>query len=563
MAARRTGGETYRTPADEREHMQRPPEAVPTELFCATGRNIASVPEHEEFLIQQHEAGSLRIHDRGRHPGASGTSRRWRVSWERAGNTVDAALAFDEEAELLHAVAHHASGWGADSVSPMVRLGIGERPLRDAATGIPLTGSVVVGRDLALPDLIESLRTRANSVPVLVRHVDPAAPTGASTFRTATTGNAAVVLLSDAEADRLWRELPESWGIPPRGGRLFLPQRVLDEPSGLGICEDGADAAWREAVVHTLRAARHAPPDSTSTPGVTPREIDTAQDFWSALLSEDGYGERVAESAGHGRSPGPGSGKTDLRQRTRAADEEIARLRTQLSEHERARTETDLEIDASRGQLTAINRSRKALAGAVLRLRAERDAAREDLANTSVGIAAARERDARRLVRRQSAELRAREAELAGLRRKAAWLGANPAAVPPPVPEDPGELPGIRLGQDVTAELAGLDAGRLRRSLAVLAALSEHARAPSGSAAEHLRSTGTSSLLLGSSSGAAVTFPVPSAIDPAGWSEFRDHVLLDHSGREQLAMYYLDDTAGETGAVHIGYIGPVLPEARG
>lgn len=59
----------------------------------------------------------------------------------------------------------------------------------------------------------------------------------------------------------------------------------------------------------------------------------------------------------------------------------------------------------------------------------------------------------------------------------------------------------------------------------------------------------------------ARSFPVDPALDLSGCRVMVAHVKLDQ-GETAPRLYFLDDTRGKTGKIHIGYIGPHLPTAR-
>ena len=56
-------------------------------------------------------------------------------------------------------------------------------------------------------------------------------------------------------------------------------------------------------------------------------------------------------------------------------------------------------------------------------------------------------------------------------------------------------------------------------------------------------------------------FQVDPALDVSGRRQMAAHVKLDQ-GETAPRLYFLDDTRGKTGKIHIGYIGPHLPTAR-
>lgn len=528
---------------------QRPPDVLPGELFCVTARAVASVAEHEEFLLQQHEIGALRLHDRGRFDGAAGPLRRWRMSWSRGGATVHAALAFAGNAGRLWFAASCELGWGWGSASPVVRVGFAPGSLLGPVDGLPVTGSVPAGPGFPLRELSAALASGDHAQPVLVHHLGPDGARWISAFRTATAGCAAVVLLDDEQAVRLAGELPERARIPGHGARLFLPG-AGDRASGVGIpaADSDPEPRWREAVDAAFAAVRE------FGPGPEPH----APESWQALLTAPGGDERVATPAGEHWQGAADAGKPRLRRRISDAGDELRDLRELLAEREGALAEVEREIESCRRELVAATESRRRLTRGLLRLRAERDAARERLARTSLGTAQVRTRDAQRLARVRSEELQRCEEELSRLRRTAARLDATPSAESPPPPTgDPGRLSRIRLGPEVADEIRSLDGERAWRCRELLAALDEHAATRTRTAAEHLRAAGVSPLLLGTAeTGNPVTFRVPPEIDPSGWAPFPHHAFLDHSGQNRFVLHYLDDTAGPTAAVHIGYVGP-------
>lgn len=56
-------------------------------------------------------------------------------------------------------------------------------------------------------------------------------------------------------------------------------------------------------------------------------------------------------------------------------------------------------------------------------------------------------------------------------------------------------------------------------------------------------------------------FPVDPALDLSGRRVMQAHVRIGQ-GESAPRLYFLDDTQGETGKIHVGYIGPHLPTAR-
>ena len=59
------------------------------------------------------------------------------------------------------------------------------------------------------------------------------------------------------------------------------------------------------------------------------------------------------------------------------------------------------------------------------------------------------------------------------------------------------------------------------------------------------------------------TFPVPVDVDPSGWAFMEAHVRVDSGGKYPAPrLYFLDDTNGATGQVHVGYVGPHLTNFR-
>ena len=58
-------------------------------------------------------------------------------------------------------------------------------------------------------------------------------------------------------------------------------------------------------------------------------------------------------------------------------------------------------------------------------------------------------------------------------------------------------------------------------------------------------------------------FPVDPRVDPSGYVEMQAHLKIQSKGSISPRVHFFDDTEGETGLVHIGYIGPHLPIASG
>lgn len=57
-------------------------------------------------------------------------------------------------------------------------------------------------------------------------------------------------------------------------------------------------------------------------------------------------------------------------------------------------------------------------------------------------------------------------------------------------------------------------------------------------------------------------FPVPEDVHPDGKIFMWAHIKLDSAGRTAPRIHFYDDTAGPTGLIHIGYIGPHLPNRQ-
>lgn len=57
-------------------------------------------------------------------------------------------------------------------------------------------------------------------------------------------------------------------------------------------------------------------------------------------------------------------------------------------------------------------------------------------------------------------------------------------------------------------------------------------------------------------------FRVPVEVHPDGRAYMWSHVKLDSAGRTAPRIHFFDDTAGQTGLIHIGYIGPHLPNRQ-
>ncbi|WP_344680098.1 hypothetical protein [Saccharopolyspora taberi] len=479
-----------------------PPGAVPPAVFPAVGWSPRSVLEHEEFLVRQHEAGALRLFDRGSLPGL----RRWRMTWSRDGEPVHAVLALTDLPDRHDAVgvsfaARCDLGWGWPEPSPLVRVGLGQQVLLDSASALPATGSTLISGSEPLDRVVAVLRDRIARIPVLLRHVGEPDPVWAQTFRTTTLGAAAVLGLDDEAAAKLDALVPPDLRIPERGARLVLPScwagRMPD------VCVGELDEpAWRDLADSALRAARW----RDSTPS------DDEQ--WQALFDEPCNDERVAGASGW-YPLRDDVDKAELRQRIQGAGDSVAELRNVRSQRANTATELDRELEQARAELADLTRSRRNLARGALRLRAERDEAREALARTSLGAAMRRKHAAQRLVRARAAELRRREE------------GGSPTAAAPAE---------VRFGPGVREEVDRLDAERRRRCLRLVDLLGDPDAIPP--------------LLRGTAPGPdpALTFRT----SPDRWEFFPDHVLLDHSGR--YVLHYLR----EGGVVHVGYVGPAL-----
>lgn len=56
--------------------------------------------------------------------------------------------------------------------------------------------------------------------------------------------------------------------------------------------------------------------------------------------------------------------------------------------------------------------------------------------------------------------------------------------------------------------------------------------------------------------GATREFPIDTRIDPSGRIEMQAHLKIEATGKVRPRVFFRDDTEGETGLVHIGFIGP-------
>lgn len=541
------------------------PADLGSELFCATGSVSTSVAEQAEFLLQQHETGALRLYDRGAlDPADPATPLRYRMTWPRDGGPVSAVLvllARDEQVRLWFA-ARCPAGWGHGVPSPLIRAGLARFPLADPRSGLAVTGSTLRDDPEDLAGLLAAIRDRRGETAVLVRHVDRepgsplVAPRRSAEFRKATMGCASMVFIGDVVARRLAAELPERQRIPWRGARLFLPSAwaaECDDPRMSEVDAEGA-GSWPEVVDLALRVSRR-------------RETGTADaELWSMLFATAWHDERVADTpAGPGErwfAVAGGADKSDLRQRIQGSGARQAESKEAAARRADAVSGLDAEIDQATARLAGLDRSRRTLADAALRLRAERDAARERLAGTSLGVARRRQDAAVRSARAGARRLADRERDLERLREREHRLRTElgPAVAAEVI--RPGEPAGVCFGPGVGAEVERLDDARARRCGQVLDLLAAHAAAPGASLAERLRAAEISP------PGeprpwpvehlAAVTFRVPVEVDPSGWAPFPEFARLDHAGDPRFVLHYLDDTAGATGVVHVGHVGPEL-----
>ncbi|MEU6128632.1 hypothetical protein ABZ805_05600 [Saccharopolyspora sp. NPDC047091] len=545
------------------------PADLGSELFCATGTVPAPLDEHAEFLLQQHEAGALRLYDRGALDRADPTApQRWRMTWQRADGPISAVLVLLAGNDLVRCwfAARSPGGWGLGVPSPLPRAGLARFPLADPRSGLAVTGSALRDDPDDLAGLLAVLRHRRSGVPVLVRHVDREpgrpleVPRATAEFRRSTAGAATVVFIGDAVARRLDAELPAPQRIPRRGARLFLPEPWAAERADLCLSEVDSDdpGAWAAAAALALQVSRQRSPDDAAAPDAASAP-DAADEPWALLFATGWQDQRVADSpVGPGErwfATAGGVDKSDLRHRIQGAGERQAESRRTAARRAAATTELTAEIDERTARTAELHRSRRVLARGALRLRAERDAARERLDRTSLGVARRRAEAARRLGAARSARLAECERELELLRAEEDRLRGGAPVDPEPLGSP--DRPGIRFGPEVRAEIDRLDGPRARRCAQVLDLLARHATAPDGPPAALLRDGGIAApALRRADADTAVTFRVPAEVHPSGWAAFRDHVLLDHAGEPPTALHYLDDTAGTTGAVHIGYVGP-------
>jgi hypothetical protein len=551
---------------------QEPPGAVPPEVFCVAGWTLTPVLDHEEFLLQQHEAGAVRLFDRGQVAGDGPPLRRWRLSWQRGGPTVHAVLAMMDLPDSVECIkvwvaAHCDAGWGWDVPSPLNRLGLNHHLVVDPLNGLAATGSTSFTSGDAVDQVLSVVRDRRTHVPVLVHHVGPEgmAP-GVSPFRYATFGAVGIVFLDDHAASAVSAELPVQDRVPEQGARLYFPPWWADRLDDVSLARDQIEdeQRWRDLVDVALRASRWR--------ARGPMAVDDG--LWRALSAGEWSDERVAEASGGGSARwftfAEGLDKSELRHRIQSMGDNAAELRNVVSDQESAVARLEDQISRNEQRVEALTRSRRVLARGALRLRGERDAARGALERTSVGAALRVGREARNAASRLSSDLQEVEDEVDRLRRKEKWLlnrFGRDVDVPEPdsfsgLPEllaSARELTGIRLGSGVSDQVE-LGGSRLRRCWDVLDLLDDFVvERPGRSAEEHVRGGFPRALLISGLSGAAVTFPVAEALDPSGWLPFPTAVRLDHSTEPPCAVHYFDDTGGPTGIIHIGYIGWVRP----
>lgn len=53
-------------------------------------------------------------------------------------------------------------------------------------------------------------------------------------------------------------------------------------------------------------------------------------------------------------------------------------------------------------------------------------------------------------------------------------------------------------------------------------------------------------------------FAVDTALDPSGWMLMESHLRVQHTGNPAPRLYFYDDTRGQTGLMHVGYVGKHL-----
>jgi hypothetical protein len=579
------------------------PAPLPATSYCAAGWADPALLRHESALVELHRNGSVHLIDRG---GLGADVIRWRMTWGQGSSSVRASLCVsaadtDDEDVRFWLYAEAKRPWEIrNQVSVPERLRLLDLGLKDPSSRFSLTqrNELVGLTDVAFLEF--TLNADMRDSPVLVHHCgsDPVLNQQMLRFRNATRGLCGLLPIDDAGRDQVNSLLPEARRIPRRAARLYLPPWWTEDLDDVVIPEDLLDrpGEWRKLVETVVRV------NSWRNGG----RIPLTGIGWPSLLHDPMQDERVVpETRGSGVRwlPAPDdTGRQVLRKRLDAAHDR-ARKVEQAAESVSALVEQrTAEAHALAQSVRKAQRSRQRLASLTQRLRRERDTAESALRSRSVADAWSEARDAEVESALYAEELDRAEEERHRLRHRVGWLTerldgrTETAADVTEAPSFAGfaelvataqrEFCGLAFGPRVAA--TGLDGHLrsdqwLRRTWDVLELLDAYARARQATAdrgdaalrgfayyvKENGGERGISPTLVASGESEMVvntprfrnarTFPVPTEIHPSGWEFFGAHVKIDRGGGVAPRLHYLDDTAGPTGLVHVGYLGPHLP----
>lgn len=580
------------------------PTPLPPTSFCAAGHADASLVEHEKTLVALHNADRLRLIDRGR---LDDDVVRWRLSWGQSSSSVRAALcvsnaAGDDGEVRFWLYAEAKRPWEIrNQVSVTERLQLLDAGLTDPSSRFSLTqrNELVDLDDVAFLEF--TLNADMRDSPVLLYHCGSNAMLNQQMvrFRNATRGLCGLLPIDDAGRDQVNALLPEPRRIPHSGVRLYLPPWWTGFLDDIVIPPDRLDrpGEWRRAVEMVVRVS------SWRNGG----KIPLTGDSWPSLLHDPMHDERVMSDTYGGTIrwlPAPDdTGKQVLRKRLDAVHEQTRKVEqeaesaTALVEQRTAMAQTLAD------SVRRAHRSRQRLAELTVRMRRERDVAESDLHGRTVADAWAQARDAEAEASLYAEELDRADDELHRLRHRVDQLRAQQGTQvvqASEVPEAPRfgdfaellataqrELGALAFGPRLAAasELDGHQRSEqwLRRTWDVLELLDAYARARRSATdrsapalrsfafyvREHGGERGVSPTLVASGESEMVvntarfrnarTFPVSSEVHESGWEFFGAHVKIDRGGGVAPRLHYFDDTAGVTGVVHLGYLGPHLP----